>query len=227
MKQTIEPPKAKTQPDGKPLTELTKEEVETKLAEFQEALKDKKFEGIDVYKAIGLERPTQVDPDAEAKKAKIEALTKTYDEAVDALKELGVDKTPKPEASKMSEADKIIAERLEKQGQAKFTEQKSDLLKMDPDYPIEIIEKIDLPIEEKLVVMAAQKEITQRNIDSIKKIKDELDVVVKERDEVKMGAPAEEAKDKTGEEKVKEQMAKFGLKEEEDPSKTDPEKKDK
>lgn len=221
MKQKIETPE--TKPKENPLLKLDPDEVKSKLAEFQEALKDEKFKGIDIYKAIGLEKPVEVDPDAEAKKVKIETLTKTYKESVDALKELGVDLTPKPEESKMSEADKIINERIEKQGQAKFAEQKTDLLKLDPDYPIEVIEKLDLPIEEKLTVMAAQKEITQRNVDSIKKVKDELDVVVKERDEVKMGAPAKEKEDKTGKEKVDEQIAKFGLEVEkpEEPKKED------
>ena len=74
--------------------------------------------------------------------------------------------------------------------------------------------------------MATQKVITERNIDAVKKIKDELDVVVKEREEIKMGAPAEEKKGTTGAEKVSEQMAKFGLKEEgQEPSKTDTGKK--
>ena len=213
MKQTTEPPK--TKPEENPLTKLSPEEVESKLAQFQEALKDNKFKGIDIYKAIGLEKPVEVNPEDEAKKVKIESLTKTYNESIDALKELGVDLTPKPEESKMSEADKIISERLEKQGQAKFAEQKSDLLKQDPDYPIEIIEKLKLPIEDKLVIMAAQKEITQRNVDAIKTVKDELDVVVKERDDIKIGAPAEEKGDKTGADIVKEQAAKFGLKVEE------------
>ena len=223
MKQKIEPPKTEA-PKDKPLTELTPEEVETKLADFQEALKDKKFEGIDIYKAIGLEKPPEVNPDEEAKKVKIEDLTKTYNDTVNSLKELGVDLTPKPEASKMSEADKEIAKKVEKQGQAKFAEQKSELLKIDEDYPIEEIENLDLPVEEKLVVMAVQKEITQRNIDAIKKIKDELDNVVREQSEVKMGAPAQE---KTGADKVKAAMAKFGLKEEvtDEPSNTDTGKK--
>ena len=220
MKQKIEPPKTETKDN--PLTKLSPEEVESKLAEFQEALKDEKFKGVDIYKAIGLERPVEVKPEDEAKKVEIESLTKTYKDSVDALKKLGVDIEPKQE-SKMSEADKIINERLEKQGQAKFAEQKSDLLKIDPDYPIEVIEKLDLPIEEKLVVMATQKEITQRNVDAIKTIKGELDVVVKEREDIKMGAPAKDD-DKTGKDKVSEQAAKFGLKVEE-PEKTNPEDK--
>ena len=60
-------------------------------------------------------------------------------------------------------------------------------------------------------MIPAQKEITQRNVDSIETVKDELDVVVKEREDLKIGAPAENKQDKTGSDKVKDQAAKFGL----------------
>ena len=115
----------------------------------------------------------------------------------------------------MSEADLIIVDRLEKISQAKFSEQKTDLLKSDKDFPIDVIEKLDIPIESRVTVMAAMKEVASRNTESTEKLQKEIDAKDAQLKDSKLSAP-ESSDPKDGASRVKDMAAKFGLKQPDD-----------
>jgi hypothetical protein len=198
-----EPPQTIQQ--EKKLEELSVEEFSEKIASFQEALKLDKFKNIDIYEKLGLEKPSK-NTDVDPKLA--EDLTNKYNDIVGQMTKLGIEI---PTQVKMSETERAIAERVEKHAQAKFSEQKQDVLKIDPDFPVDIIEKLKISTDDKIVMMSAFREVAERNQAAIKKVKTELDVVSSELKEVKMRAPAEEKKDRTGKEIVESKMKEWGL----------------
>jgi hypothetical protein len=189
----------------KSLSELSVEEFSEKLASFQEALKLDKFKQIDPYEKLGLDKPsknTTVDP------ALVTELTNKYHDVVNQMTSFGI---PIPKETKMSEAEKAIAERVEKHAQAKFSEQKHDVLKIDPDFPVDVIEKLDISTDDKIVMMGAFREVAERNQAAINKLKGELDVANEQLKEVKMRSPAEEKKDVTGKDIVESKMKAYEL----------------
>lgn len=193
--QTVQPEKS--------LDELSKEEVSQKLASFKEILD--KHKDIDVYELLGLEKPSknsEVDPKL------AEDLTNKYNDIVSQMREAGV---PIPKEAKMSEAERAINERLEKQAKAKFMEQKTEVLKIDKDFPVDVIEKADTSIDDKVTLMAIAREVASRNAEAISKLQKELDTVSAELKDAKLRAPEEEKKEKTGEEILKSKMKQFGL----------------
>src|SRR3990172_1843489 len=209
MKQTI--PDANL-PATKELKDLTKEELSDKLSSFKEVLKNANFKDLDAYSLLGLDKPVPVKSDAEINQAKIAEIMPKFE----ALKtELVTAGYQFPTESKMSDGEKAILKKVEQQGVAKFAEQKQDLLKSDKDFPVDIIEKLEVPIEGKIAVMTAAREIVSRNSEAITTLKKELDVANAQIKEAKMMAPKEQEGDKTGAEKVKASKAKFGIKDDE------------
>lgn len=218
-----------TKEDTKKLADLNVEEMTSKLAEIQEALlNNPTFEKIDQYKALGLTKPEEKKDEnkKQINQEAIDRLLPILDKTRVELTEAGYEF---PTVSKMSEGEKALHEKLEVIAVAKFAEQKSDILKIDPDYPVKEIEDLKIPTESKIAVMNASKEIAERNVEAVKKVKSELDTTVTELKEVKLSSPKEPEKDSTGESKVNEQLAKFGMKvevEEKTGNKSEKEKKE-
>lgn len=203
-----------TKDTTKKLADISVEDMTSKLAEIQEALlNNPTFKDIDQYKALGLTKPEDKPKEKENKKQinqeAIDRLLPILDKTRVELTEAGYEF---PTVSKMSEGEKALHEKLEVIAVAKFAEQKSDILKIDPDYPVKEIEDLKIPTESKIAVMNASKEIAERNVEAVKKVKSELDTTVTELKEVKLSSPKEEETDSTGESKVNEQLAKFGMK---------------
>lgn len=210
-----EPPVTKE--ETKKLADLTAEEMTSKLAEIQEALlNNPTFKDIDKFKALGVEKPEEKKEETTKKQINQEAIDRLLpilDKTRVELTEAGYEF---PTVSKMSDGEKALHEKLEVIAVAKFAEQKADILKIDPDYPVKEIEDMNIPTESKISVMTANKAIAERNVEAVKKVKSELDTTVTELKEVKLSSPKEPEKDSTGESKVNEQLAKFGMKVEEE-----------
>lgn len=186
----------------KKLEELTKEEMVERLASFKEVLKQDKFKDIDLQSIFGVtSKNTGVDPNL------AQELINKYNDVVKQMNQLGI---PVPKEVKMSEAERALAERIEKQAVAKFTEQRQEVLKLDPDFPIDIIDKLDVSTDDKIVLMSACRQVVQRNNEAIDKIRKELDNVNAQLKEVKMRAP-QEPKDTESAETVDKYLKEFGL----------------
>lgn len=206
-----EPPKVET--DAEKLSKLSADEMKSELAKFQEALKSDTFKDLNTYEAIGLEEPkpepSKEEKDEATNKATIERLLPAYTKSREELIKAGYDLSEKE--TKMSDGEKEIHERLEKQALAKFAEQKSEVLKIDPDYPVKDIEDLPISTDDKVAIMTSQKAIAERNTEAVKKVQEELTKTSGELKEVKMSAPGEEDKPAPdGEGKIKEALAKMG-----------------
>lgn len=208
----------KVESETKKLTDLSKEDFATELAKFQEALKSDSFKDVDAYKALGLEAPKPEPTVTEKQKAvnleTIERLIPAYEKVREELTAAGHEF--KVSDSKMSDGEKEIHARLEKQAIAKFGEKKDEISKIDADFDLSAVEALDISTDDKVAVAQVIKEAVSRNSESITKIKDELDGVTSELKEVKMSSPqSTKPTEQSGGDLVKSAMAKFGLKEEE------------
>lgn len=187
------------------------------VAKFQEAMTiDKEF---DAAKSLNI-APTAILPDStpkgksdEAKSVEIEKLKKIASFAFDTLKsEYGIDLTATPVQSKMSEAEVAMNARIEKIALAKFGEQLSELTKIDPDFPITELKSLEVPTEAKIQIAETVRNIAQRNVNAVTKVKTELDKITSELTETKSKVPKDDTPDtKDGAAKVSEAAAKFGL----------------
>lgn len=211
-----------------PYTKLDVDGVKAELAKFKEALKSDANKDIDLAKEFDIkskedtsdsknkedtkdskneDKPEDVKPtiDVEAQKKWVGI----YENAKEALTETGYKfETVEPSTAKMSEAEKAIEERMDKISLAKFGEQKGEILKVDKDFPVEIIEKLGVSIEDQVTIMSAMKEVASRNTEAVKKVQKELDEKAEIIKDAKFKAPeeAKEAKDR-----VQAARAKFGL----------------
>ena len=203
-----------------PYLKLDETGIKTELAKFSEALKSDTAKNLDIADILGIkksETPKDVTTDSTPKPKEpsldaeqIKRWTPIYENAKDALVEAGFKfEATEPLTSKMSEAEKAVGERITKIATAKFSEQKTDLLKTDKDFPVEIIEKLDIPIEDKVIIMSSMKEVTSRNSEAVAKVQKELDVASKSLDETKILVPKPEEKN-DGAKKVAELASKMG-----------------
>jgi aspartate carbamoyltransferase regulatory subunit len=186
------------------------------VAKFQEAMKiDKDF---DAAKSLGIIAPTAIVPDtlksSDVKTVEeIDKLKKIASFALDTLKnEHGIDLTATPVQSKMSEAEQAISAKVEKMALAKFGEQLSEIQKIDPDFPVTELKSLEVPTEAKIQLAETIRNITQRNVNAVSKVKSELDKITSELTETKAKVPKSDTPDtKDGNTRVHEAAAKFGL----------------
>jgi aspartate carbamoyltransferase regulatory subunit len=186
------------------------------VAKFQEAMKiDKDF---DAAKSLGIIALTAIVPDTlkstDAKTVEeVDKLKKIASFALDTLKnEHGIDLTATPVQSKMSEAEQAISAKVEKMALAKFGEQLSEIQKIDPDFPVTELKSLEVPTEAKIQLAETIRNITQRNVNAVSKVKTELDKITSELTETKAKIPVSDTPEtKDGNTKVHEAAAKFGL----------------
>lgn len=200
------------------VVDFSKLDSSAKLEAFKEALKtDDTLKTLDLVKEfdIKLPDPTPVDK-AVKNQEEIQSKLQEYEKTRGELAELGHKFETQ---SQMSESEKIIYDKVEKNSQVNLSEAIDDLVKLDADSPHEIISKMSIPTEEKVIVAKAFKEMASRNSEAVKKIKDELDTAAAELKDAKLSAP-QKVEDKTGKDKVDEQMSKMGM-----PPIKDPEQK--
>jgi len=187
------------------------------VAKFQEAMKiDKDF---DAAKSLGINSTPAaiVTEPAKGNDAKtveeVDKLKKIASFALDTLKnEHGIDLTATPVQSKMSEAEQAISAKVEKMALAKFGEQLSEIQKIDPDFPVTELKNLEVPTEAKIQLAETIRNITQRNVNAVSKVKTELDKITSELTETKAKVPKDDTPaTKDGNTRVHEAAAKFGL----------------
>lgn len=199
-----ETPEKKTE-----VVDFSKLDSNAKLEMFKEALKSDDFKNIDLAKELDIKAPEPIKDETNKNDEAIAKLLPSYEETRGKLIELG-HKFEKE--SKMSEIEKTIIDRLEKQSQAKLSDQIVDLVKLDADFPSDIVKNMEIPTEDKLIVAAGMKELVIRNTDAIKKVQTELDTAATELKDAKLASPLKEKEDRTGAEKVDSMMSEFGMK---------------
>ncbi len=208
-----------------PYSKLDTDGLKKELAKFSEALKSDVAKDIDILKELKIDAP-KLDPDPKAnikneapkseKKLDTDAIkswTPIYENAKEALLEAGFKfEKAEPETSKMSEANQLVEKRITKIATAKFSEQKTGLLKVDKDFPVEIIEKLDIPVEDRVTIMASMNEVVSRNSEAVAKVQKELDVASKSLEEAQIHVPKLEEK-KDGANRIAEIASKMGASE--------------
>ena len=198
------------------VVDFSKLDSSAKLEMFKEALKGDEFKDVDLVKELSITIPEpQVIEKAVQNKEAIEKLLKVNDETRGELRELGHKFQTE---SKMSDIEIKITERQEKQSKAMLSERITELEELDSDFPSEIVNNMDIPTEDKLIVALAMKEVAVRNSEAIKKIKTELDTASAELKDAKLAAP-ETVVDKSGADIVDSKMSEIGLETPKDPDK--------
>ena len=195
-----------------PFAKLDAEGLKNTLAQFQEALKGDAGKDIDLAKTLGIETKAPDTPVPSKNEAAIRKWIPIFENAKEALTDAGYKfDITEPKTAKMSEAEKAVNERLETLAQAKFSELNSEILKIDKDFPVEIVSKLSTPTEHKVLILSAFKEVASRNQDAVLKVQKELDTAKKQiEDNAKFSTPGKE-KEQTGSEKVDQYMAKMGM----------------
>ena len=200
--QKLDPP-AKT--DDKPtIVDFSKLNAQERLAAFKEAYKPEDLKDVDLYKELNLEKP-KIDEQSSKNKEIIESELPKYEAIRTKLAEAG----HKFEKVAMSENEKVFAEKIEKQSQAKFKEQETDILKIDEDFPVEEITKMSIQTEDKVTVMATLKGVASRYSEAMTKLKTELDTATDSLKLAKLASPEEDKPDQTGADIVSSKLAEY------------------
>jgi hypothetical protein len=202
MTTKIDPPAT----DSDKIVDFSKLDAKAKLEAFIEATKAEDFKNIDLYEKLGLDKPV-VDDKSSKNKAVIEEELPKFEASRSKLAEAGY----KFEKVAMSASEKLIHEKIEKQSSAKFEEQKTDILKIDEDFPVEDISKMSIPTEDKNTVMATLKGVAVRNSAALAKLRTELDTANSQLKEAKLASPENpDKKDQSGESIVSSKLEEFG-----------------
>jgi hypothetical protein len=208
MTQKLDPP-ATDKPEVVDFSKLSGPE---KITAFKEALKSDDLKNVDLYDTLGLDKPAVETPSMN--KEVIEKLLPEYESTRAKLAEAGY----KFEEAKMSAVEQKFADKIEKQSQAKFAEQRTDILKIDADFPVDSVANMSIPTEDKVTVMATMREIAVRNQESVSGLKTELDTATAELKEAKLAAPdTDKTDERAGEDIVNAKFSQYGW---EDPTKS-------
>jgi hypothetical protein len=211
MTEKINPPAS----DSEKVVDFSKLSADEKIAAFKEALSTEDFKEVDLYAKLGLDKPVVEKPSVNQEV--IDELTPQYEEIRAKLAEAGY----KFEEARMSETEKKIYDKVEKQAQANFAEHESELTKIDAEFPVESIAKLSIPTEDKNTVMVVLKDVAARFADGSANLKKELDSANAQLKEAKLAAPETDAETKDGESKVNAAMSEFNFKESSTDSKTE------
>lgn len=188
------------------VVDFSKLDKTAKLAAFIEATKGDDFKDVDLVKELNIKLPEPKVIDTASKNEEaIAKLIPKYEKTRGELVELG---HKFETTSQMSEAEKVIYDKIEKQSQASLSEKVADLIKIDADFPSEeVLSKMSIATEDKLVVASAFKEMIVRNSEAVSKIKKELDTAVAELKTAKLASPAKPENDKSGADIVDSKMS--------------------
>jgi len=192
------------------VVDFSKLTTEEKLAAFKEALsQDESFKNIDLAKELGIKAPEQVDETQVKNQEIIKETLPLYEEIRAKLAQAGY----KFEESKMSEAELKVREITEKQSRAMFADASEAITNVDKDFPVEVIAKLSIPTEDKVIIAQAMKTVAVRNSEAVEKVQKELDAATAELKDARLGAPKpEDSEILEGSTKVSNALAAFGMK---------------
>jgi len=200
---TKDPPATDTQIsfDGK-----TREELKDLAGKFSEALDKSGVKATEVFN-LPVAAPVQDNESI------VEKWMPIYTTAKSTLEGAGVKfETPveDPVSAKFSEMKKEVDAQLEKFSEAKFGEQSATLKSIYEDFPVEAISKLGVSWNTKVEIGNSLIGVAQHIKSTVSKLQGEIDSLTQELKDVKAFAPVQEKKG-DGADRIKSQMAKFGI----------------
>ncbi len=189
--------------------EFESDDLKNEATLIKEALVASK---VDIHSVFGLEKSeVQVD-NTEA----IKALQKIHIATGVKIEELGGEITSKQsESIQQSPAEKQVYAELEKLHSSSLSAKTAEVLKIDPDFPVDVVKEANIPTAEKVSLMSALTSVAARQVEAINRVKSEVTAQEDESIETtKFSAPVEEAVDEDPEAGAKYLaaiQAKFGI----------------
>ena len=167
--------------------EFESDDLKNEATLIKEALVASK---VDLHSAFGLEK-TEVQVDnTEA----IAALQKIHIATGKKIEELGGEITSKQSSVEQTPAEKQVYAELEKLHASSLSAKTQEVLKLDPDFPVDVVKEANIPTADKVSLMSAMTTVAARQSEAINRVKSEVASQEKESEETaKFSAPTEEA----------------------------------
>ena len=167
--------------------EFESDDLKNEATLIKEALVASK---VDLHSAFGLEK-TEVQVDnTEA----IAALQKIHIATGKKIEELGGEITSKQSSVEQPPAEKQVYAELEKLHASSLSAKTQEVLKLDPDFPVDVVKEANIPTADKVSLMSAMTTVAARQSEAINRVKSEVASQEKESEETaKFSAPTEEA----------------------------------
>ena len=167
--------------------EFESDDLKNEATLIKEALVASK---VDLHSAFGLEKTeVQVDntePIAAAQIIHIATGKK--------IEELGGEITSKQSSVEQTPAEKQVYAELEKLHASSLSAKTQEVLKLDPDFPVDVVKEANIPTADKVSLMSAMTTVAARQSEAINRVKSEVASQEKESEETaKFSAPTEEA----------------------------------
>ncbi len=167
--------------------EFESDDLKNEATLIKEALVASK---VDIHSVFGLEKSeVQVD-NTEA----IKALQKIHIATGVKIEELGGEITSKQsESVQQSPAEKQVYAELEKLHSSSLSAKTAEVLKIDPDFPVDVVKEANIPTADKVSLMSAMTTVAARQVEAINRVKSEVASQETETEETaKFSAPTEE-----------------------------------
>ena len=110
------------------------------------------------------------------------------------IEELGGEITSKQSSVEQTPAEKQVYAELEKLHASSLSAKTQEVLKLDPDFPVDVVKEANIPTADKVSLMSAMTTVAARQSEAINRVKSEVASQEKESEETaKFSAPTEEA----------------------------------
>ena len=195
---------------------LEKDDLTNEAALIKEALVASKA---DLHTVFGLEQAEVKVDNSEA----IKSLSQIHLATGKQIEELGGEiKSVQSTATEQTPAEKKVYAELEKLHASSLSVKTQEVLKIDPDFPVDVVKEANIPTSEKVSVMSAMATVAARQIEAINRVKSEVKTQeVEEQETAKFSTPTEEKVEASeedvnaGKNYIESLQAKFGIKTEE------------
>lgn len=192
--------------------DLEKDDLKNEAALIKEALVAAK---VDLHSQFGLAKSEVKVDNTDG----IAALQKIHIATAKKIEELGGEIKSVQSAPEPTPAEKKVYVELEKLHTSQLSAKTQEVLKVDPDFPVDVVKEANIPTADKVSLMSAMTSVAARQAEAIDRVKSE--VKAQENDEqetAKFSAPTEEKVEENadaGKEYLEKLQAKFGIKTEE------------
>lgn len=167
--------------------EFESDDLKNEATLIKEALVASK---VDLHSAFGLEQTEVKVDNTEA----IKALQKIHIATAVKIEELGGEITSKQSDSEtQTPAEKKVYAELEKLHSSQLSAKVTEVLKIDPDFPVDVVKEANIPTADKVSLMSAMTTVAARQVEAINRVKSEVTAQEKESEETaKFSTPTEE-----------------------------------
>ena len=167
--------------------DLEKDDLTNEAALIKEALVASKA---DLHTVFGLEQAEVKVDNSDA----IKTLTQIHIATGKKIEELGGEITSKQSSVEQTPAEKQVYAELEKLHASSLSAKTQEVLKLDPDFPVDVVKEANIPTADKVSLMSAMTTVAARQSEAINRVKSEVASQEKESEETaKFSAPTEEA----------------------------------